>query len=32
LPTVAALLGSGQVDALAQEIEERYARVVERNR
>ena len=31
LPAVAALLGSGQIEALAQEIEERHARVVERN-
>src|SRR5208337_1129824 len=31
LPTVAALLGSGQAEALAQEIEERCARIVERD-
>ena len=32
LPAVAALLGSGQVEALAQEIEKRCARVIERER
>ncbi len=31
LPAVAALLGSGQVEALAQEVKQRYARVVEHN-
>ena len=31
LAAVAALLGAGQVEALAQEIEKRHARVVERD-